>query len=133
MDKPNIELLKRLRTRFLRMRHKRHFNMKILAAKTDCGSAMCIAGHALDLQGYAMRLKPEDERLHYAGRVDYDFISPHTQEPVEDALESAASEMGLAYKTAHELFHDFSIKTPKQAARRIERLIAVEGLVTVED
>lgn len=53
----NIELLKRLKTRFMRMRHPEHFNMAVWAHKNECGTAMCIAGHALDLQGYKTRPK----------------------------------------------------------------------------
>lgn len=124
----NIKLLKRLRTRFLRMRHPRHFNMEAVAAKTDCGSAMCVAGHALDLAGYKMRLKssraPESDGNF--GRVDFDFIRPSGRRlPEDDILRTAAKELGLNYNSqGHRLFHDWTLKTPKQAAARIEQLIA---------
>lgn len=55
MAEKNIALLKRLRTRFLRMRHPQHFNIRVVAEKTSCGTAMCVAGHALDLKGYKAR------------------------------------------------------------------------------
>lgn len=124
----NVELMKRLRTRFLRMRHPQHFNMNPIAAKTDCGTVMCIAGHTLDLAGYKMRLLPASQRSSfkriYEGRTDYQFISPRTGMAVREPLDAAAEELGLDYSTeAHALFHDFKLKTPEQAARRIEKLI----------
>lgn len=120
----NIELLKRLRTRFLRMRHAEHFQMDVIAVKTDCGSQMCIAGHALELAGYKRRLVPEDRR---STVLDYDFIAPSGQE-VKAPLDTAAKEMGLCYErepgnTAFELFNDSSMTTPADAAQRIQELI----------
>jgi hypothetical protein len=131
MSKLNIELLKRLRTRFLRMRHPEHFNMKPIAAKTDCGTAMCIAGHTLSLAGYKMRLQPDtDSERMYEGKLDYDFISPRGRK-VEDPLVAASRELGMKptfshgsqKRGAYTLFHDFSLKTPKQAAERIQKII----------
>jgi hypothetical protein len=123
----NIELLKRLRKRFLLMRHPEHFDMRAVAAKTHCGSVMCIAGHTLQLAGYKMKLVPEYQRSDdiWMGRTDYDFISPsgRTVEP----LETAAKELGLEYgdrdSEGFRLFHDFELASPKQAAARIQELI----------
>jgi hypothetical protein len=125
----NIKLLKRLRTRFLRMRHKEHFHMKAIAAKTDCGTVMCIAGHTLDLAGYKMRLDPDRDTGNsiYEGRMDFDFISPDG-DVVANPLKVAGDELGLPFECeqgniAFDLFHDYSLKTPKDAATRIQQLI----------
>lgn len=130
--KPNIRLLKRLRTRFLRMKHRKHFNMEAVAAKTDCGSVMCIAGHTLQLAGYKMRLSDDYEPSEHIwmGRLDYDFIAPSGRKV--DPLEAAARELGLPFdgcgSKGFDLFLDFNLKTPKQAAARIQKLIeSVEG------
>lgn len=121
MAKQNIPLLKRLRTRFLRMRHNKHFDMSVVAKKTDCGTAMCIAGHTLDLQGYKRRFKMADCGPGCCG-IQADFISPSGRKV--HPLKAAARELGLAYHdTAYNLFHDYSILTPKQAAKAIDKLI----------
>jgi hypothetical protein len=120
--KLNIPLLKRLRTRFLRMRHEEHFNMDVIAERTDCGSAMCIAGHALDLQGYKARFDQYGALMH--------FETPNGRQ-VKHALAAAAKEMGMPYgdwsdarPDAYDLFNDTeAIRTPKQAAARIQELI----------
>lgn len=124
MAKLNVELLKRLRTRFLRMRHEEHFQMPVIAVKTDCGAAMCVAGHILDLAGYKMRLREYDER---SSALDYDFITPAGRK-VRSPLNTAAREIGLTYRKtlsnkAYNLFHDYDLETPKQAAARIQELI----------
>lgn len=120
----NINLLKRLRTRFLRMRHTEHFHMDVIAIKTDCGSRMCIAGHALDLAGYKRKLRPEAER---SSVLDFDFITP-TGRKVRSPLAVAAKEIGLHYRRssnnrAYRLFHDWELTTPEEAADRIQELI----------
>lgn len=112
MAKKNIELLKRLRARFLRMRHKKHFDMGAYAERNECGTSMCIAGHALDLQGYKIRF--ED-----GWPV---FFNPEGQRVTP--MNAAERELGLPHHEAYDLFHDFSLKTPKQAAKRIEKIIA---------
>lgn len=124
MPKKNIPLLKRLRVRFLRMRHPEHFDMTPIAAKTDCGAAMCVGGHTLDLAGYKMRVHKDAEPLGYfwLGQQDYDFISPKGR--VVQPLVAARRELGLSDNEATKLFHDWSLKTPKDAARRIEQIIA---------
>jgi hypothetical protein len=115
--KMNIELLKRLRTRFLRMKHKKHFDMETFAEKTECGTAMCIAGHALDLQGYKVTFPPYEDGGY---RVVFRAPSGRRVQPSE----AARKELGMGLDEAWILFHDFDIKTPKQAAKRIEKLIA---------
>lgn len=110
---PNIELLKRLRTRFLRMRHPKHFNMNTIAKQTDCGTAMCIAGHTLDLLGY--KSIPCGCTKNCRSR----FINPKGREV--DPIEEAQRKLGLS---SNDLFYEFSLKTPKQAAERISELIA---------
>lgn len=122
----NIELLKRLRTRFLRMRHEEHFNMEVVAQRTACGTAMCIAGHALDLQGY---------KFHYGDGGGIESVtSPNGRTVKYGIMKVAAKEMGLKYRygyydksDAYQLFHDFSLRTPKDAAARIQELIESAG------
>lgn len=119
----NIELLKRLRTRFLRMRHKKHFNMEDVVQKTKCGAAMCIAGHALDLEGYKFKLNEWNK---------FDWFTPQGAEV--EPLGEAQRLLGLSYKEAqHEdedeivrrsgLFFRFDLRTPKQAAELIGTII----------
>ena len=120
----NIELLKRLRGRFLRMRHAEHFRIDVIAKQTDCGSAMCIAGHTLDLAGYKRRLRPDYDRSYV---LDFDFISPSGRK-VRKPLVTAARELGIPYRNnsnnrAYRLFHDWTLTTPKEAADRIQGLI----------
>lgn len=125
MPKPNIDLLKRLRTRFLRMRHAEHFNMSTWVEKNECGTAMCIAGHALDLQGY--RVRTDEFGNSY-------FVSPSTGKRV-NPRNAAQRELGLSHGVVSGcsrnswsgLFFDSGIRTPKDAAKRIERVIN-EGL-----
>lgn len=126
--KPNIPLLKRLRTRFLRMRHAEHFDMRPIAMKTDCGAAMCIAGHVLDLTGHKMRLRADfsESGGYVDGRLDFDFIAP-TGRKIKNPLVAAARELHLKAEWgeggAYDLFHNYNLKTPKQAAARIQELI----------
>lgn len=119
----NVLLLKRLRTRFLRMRHPEHFNMESVAVKNPCGTAMCIAGHALYLQRYKFRFSE--------GGLLEGVVSPSGEVIKHHIMKVAAREMGLQYKyryydrrDAYTLFHDFNIKTPKQAAKRIDEVLA---------
>lgn len=118
--KLNIKLLKRLRMRFLRMKHREHFNMNTIAQKTDCGTVMCIAGHVLDLAGYK-------QRVPFKGAISIDFISSNGRKV--NALPTAARELGMRYAYSYAeddafgLFHDYKLKTPKEAAERIEGLI----------
>lgn len=121
--KPNIELTRRLRTRFLRMRHDEHFDMEVIAVRTDCGSAMCIAGHTLDVAGY--RMKPKTEPA--SSMLHFDFFSPSGRK-VRNVLAAAARELGISYRPtrnnkAYDLFHDWELLTPKDAAERIGELI----------
>lgn len=108
------------------MKHKKHFNMRAIAAHTECGSAMCIAGHTLELAGYKMRLKDNADKggRIYLGRKDYEFISPTTGQTVKKPLDDAAKELGLNSEVAFFLFHDFALTNPGKAAKRIEKMIA---------
>lgn len=127
--KLNIELLKRLRTRFLRMKHRKHFHMKNIAVKTECGAAMCIAGHTLELAGYKRRYNPE------LYGEDYKWFTPNGREVNPDKLLNVAQrELGLTYEQAqytglgnddkdNGLFFRFDLKTPKQTARLIQKVI----------
>lgn len=101
--------------------------MEAVAAKTDCGSVMCIAGHTLHLAGYKMKLSPDYEPSEtiWMGRQDYNFIAPSGRRV--EPLRAAARELGLSFRgygsAGFDLFHDFTLNTPKQAATRIQKLI----------
>lgn len=102
--------------------------MPVIAVKTDCGTAMCIAGHILNLAGYRMKLRNNDER---SSVLDYDFIAPNGR-VVKSPLNAAAREIGLNYRRAfknkaYSLFHDYDLETPKDAADRIQKLIESTG------
>jgi len=106
------------------MRHPEHFKMDVIAVKTDCGSQMCIAGHVLDLAGYTRKLLPEGRR---DSALDFAFISPAGQR-IRRPLSAAAKEIGIHYQRqsgnkAFDLFHDWTLTTPKEAADRIQELI----------
>lgn len=121
----NVPLLKRLRTRFLRMRHKKHFDMNVWGEKNECGTTACIAGHTLLLEGYTMRYNEAEAEFH--------FISPKGRKVQPDA--AARRLLGLPREITHGdypdddgLFFDVDhIKTPKQAAKRIEKILAGAG------
>lgn len=123
MPKKNIELLKKLRMRFLRMRHAEHFDMNDVAYPTPCGTSMCIAGHALQLAGYKHS-------------IDRDFDSVNWFTPkgrrVHDVLSTAQRLLGLTVMEAQRcggqdeyngLFFRFDLKHPKEAAKVIDKII----------
>ena len=120
----NIGLLKRLRTRFLRMRHAEHFNMGPIAARADCGAVMCMAGHTLELAGYKRTVRPDSFKggVLWIGRLDYRFIAPSGR-TVRNPIAAAQRELGLSRLRAEKLFCDFDIRTPQQAAIRIQKII----------
>jgi hypothetical protein len=107
-QKLNVELLKRLKTRFLRMRHPEHSDMHSWGHKTDCGTTACIAGHVLLLQGYRLR--------------HGQYVTPDGK-PILAIAGTARDELGLSDMTASHLFYDFETTTPKQAAARLQELI----------
>ena len=125
----NIELLKRLRTRFLRMRHKEHFDIRHVAKQNVCGTAMCIAGHTLDLAGYKHRFRQNAQ----GQIVEVEWFDPSGRRLGADPLVRARRLLGLSKRQADHIgyddadcgmFYDFRIQTPKQAADRIEKIIA---------
>jgi len=108
MPKKNITLLKRLRTRFLRMRHPEHFDMLVWGDKTAYGTSACIAGYALLLSGYKVR--------------GWDtFVSPNGRKI--DPANTARRLLGLTKDEAEDLFLWNNIKTPQEAAAAIEQLV----------
>lgn len=130
MNKLNIELFKRLRNRLARMRHRKHFRMRQIAIKTECGAAMCFIGHTLVLEGYKMRLKPKDQRTFAdpfdrsaASRSDYEFVRPNgsiVKNPVQEAMRRLRIRDTV---DADALFQDYSINSLKKAVRRLDRII----------
>lgn len=80
---------------------------------------MCIAGHALELEGYKVKFNEHDETV---------WLLPSGRRMKASTLHTAARLLGLSYtynsdSAGYALFHDFSLKTPKQAAKRIAKLI----------
>jgi len=124
-QKLNIDLLKRLRTRFLRMRHPEHFDMREVAVKTDCGTAMCIAGHTLDLCGYKIRWQGDGSPL------DAIWYKPNGRKlgDLWAAMDEAQRLLGMNYEQAQQeyrtkgLFKQSNLRTPKQAATAIDKVI----------
>jgi hypothetical protein len=97
--------------------------MKQIAIKTDCGAAMCFIGHTLDLAGYKMYLRADRKQdLSNGSRCDYQFVSPDGEE-VDYEFQRAKSLLGLTWGEASDLFEDWSIKTPQQAVKRLEKII----------
>jgi hypothetical protein len=43
----NVEFIRRLAKHMRRIRHEAHYNQATFARKTECGTAACIAGHAV--------------------------------------------------------------------------------------
>jgi hypothetical protein len=128
MSKLNIELFKKLRNRFARMRHRKHFRITQIAVKTDCGAAMCFIGHTLQLQGYKMRLKPHAERTFRdpydaaaAARSDYVFIRPNGK-TVKHPVREAAKHLGIL-SDPKAVFQAYHVKTPKQAVKFLDHII----------
>lgn len=108
------------------MRHAEHFDMDTWGAKTECGTTACIAGHALLLAGYKMRLNIKEG--------EYEFVSPKgrvVHPPIAARRElqlSRAVTNGDFTSRLPGLFYDCTIDTPKAAAARIQEIIeSVEG------
>lgn len=47
----NVRLLREIATKLRRLRHEDHYCQSVIVAKTNCGTAACIAGWALVLSG----------------------------------------------------------------------------------
>lgn len=143
--KRNIPLLKRLRTRFLRMRHAAHFDMQVVCDKTECGSVMCIGGHALALAGYsAFRCPtcpldedggkppfcwkaPDGRELHSARRYHHGRAALVEAQKLlglpKSTLTNCADSDWWADEKDNGLFYRFDLKTPKEAAALIQEYI----------
>jgi hypothetical protein len=102
------------------MRHPKHFDMRRLATKTECGTTMCIAGHTLDLAGY--------KKKYDADIKEFDWYSPDNQY-ISWPLEEAARLLGISNDEAGTtlyaggLFFNYKLKTPEQAANAILKII----------
>lgn len=127
----NVELLKQVATKLRRMRHKKHFNMHEWAQQTSCGTAACIAGHTLMLQG----AKPVKFVPTWGSRgaLTSLFLTKNGKEVF--ASEAATTALGLTAEQADRLFyaenwpHGFAKgrTDPKVAAARIDHFIATKG------
>jgi hypothetical protein len=77
---------------------------------------MCIAGHALSLAGFKPRWNSFNE---------FEWFSPSGR-IVESPLDAAQKLLGLSKEEAQGtkgLFYRYDLKTPKQAARVIDKII----------
>lgn len=93
----NVEMLRKLAKKLRRIRHEEHYDQGEYAAKTQCGTTACIAGHAVLMEGYKLKFDPDDyedwtkECVTPAGRT----ASIHSQ---------ASKLLGLGYNAAYRLF-----------------------------
>lgn len=133
----NVELLKKVATKLRRMRHKKHFNMRTWARKTECGTTACIAGHALIDAGYKVKSEKGP------GWKPAKFFAPDGREVEPEA--AGRKLLGLTARQAARLFDDtewpdqfkydgsFDLgfkaiyNDPKVAAARIDHFIKTNG------
>lgn len=54
---PNVALLRRLARKLRRLRHEEHYDQSTYGTHGDCGTAACIAGHAVSLLGGKFSLR----------------------------------------------------------------------------
>jgi hypothetical protein len=127
-----VELLKKVAAKLRRMRHKKHFDMRDWIQENECGTAACIAGHALLDAGYRLRIR------------DYEIVSPKGRKV--DPSSAAQRLLGLSSEQAARLFvainwpkefrgkddgeacYDPDIyNDPKVAAARIDHFIKTKG------
>lgn len=128
----NIKLLKRLKTRMARMRHPKHFDMKVLGCETECGTAMCLAGQTLALSGYKFKKvgvgqdlqwrTPDGEQISIIEGIG---IAANLLELPAAARRATNSWSGPDVKN-NGLFYRYDLTTPKQAAAAIQAIIDKE-------
>lgn len=131
--KANVELLERIARRLSRIRHKRHFNMKDWARQTRCGTAACIAGHVLLLEGGQPANYASCVGNARAMKVTNLFKMPSGS--VETAYNGAMQRLKLTAEEANRLFYSDAWpdgysrgrSDPIVAAARIRHFIATEG------
>jgi len=94
----NIEMMKKLELKLRRLRHEEHYNQTTWAGRTACGTAACLAGHAvLMVPKVKLVFENGDEHTHIC-RVP----EGHTV-----TIDTFASELlGLRYEEANVLFTD---------------------------
>lgn len=123
----NIELLKKVRNRLRRMKHKEHFVMRVFVSKNECGTAACIGGHALLIAGY----KPTtwDEAVQ-----EFKEVIPPGKKKAIPIWEAARQALGLDETEAGKLFvkgrwpDQFrEDNLPRTAADRIDHFIETDG------
>lgn len=59
---PNVEALRALAKKLRRLRHEEHYNQRVWATKTACGTAACVAGHAAVMAGWKLLPQPRHDQ-----------------------------------------------------------------------
>jgi hypothetical protein len=110
--KLNKPLLRRLARKLRRLRHEEHFDQSIWGSKTACGTAACIAGHAVLMAGWRLRSSEDDPTY-----LDLCVKKNGTTDSVEDA---AARLLGVSAEDyAYDLFSgDPALSWPPPYAER---------------
>lgn len=108
----NIEKLKRLERRMRRIRHEEHYSQYVYMARTSCGTAACLAGQTVLLEG----ARPKFD-LFSRNRTDY-CVLPGAQRP-EDIAAKAREILGLDLRQSTVLFAGSPVDNwPKEFAER---------------
>ncbi len=135
----NVELLTKVMNKLKRLRHKAHFDMDGWIYETECGTAACIAGHALLMGGY--KLVPQKDRGYF------DTVLPPGKSTPVDLQEAARKLLKLTPEQAERLFSAYQwppqfngsdperdvctkesvYNNPKIAAARIKHFIDTKG------
>lgn len=113
MRKLNKALLRRLARKLRRLRHEEHYDQSSWHIKTQCGTAACIAGHAVIEAGY--RILPADDPF------DIPLCSIEGGPPVP--IDEAAQELlGLDHLLSPDLFSEVPMwDWPEEFAERWKR------------
>lgn len=109
----NVDNLRRLARRLRRLRHEEHYEQEEWARKTSCGTAACVAGHAVLSHGYRLVFEPGNVSTVWCRQVG-------SKEPLSHSIRMLAREiLDLDYYTGEMLFAaDADKKWPAEFAAR---------------
>lgn len=93
---PNVALLRRLARKLRRLRHEEHYDQASYGRNTNCGTAACVAGHALIESGYKF--------LFGVGGNRQGIIKDGKTFDSFDVSDLAGIELGLSYGDSATLF-----------------------------
>lgn len=113
----NIRMLKKLERHMRRIRHEEHYDQGTWGTKTACGTAACLAGHAVLMLPKARLIYDNPTWPNSAERVRY---QQENGTMVSESIEPvAARTLGLDYDEADVLFDgDPGQRWPKEFADR---------------